>query len=70
MVQAALLGDPLVVVEEEGYVLWRQGDPAVVKQRCSWFVVGVFSLLSGDRSEGKNYAQRYQELHSQTCTDI
>lgn len=69
-VQAALLGDPLVVVEEVGYVLWRQGDPAVVEQRCRWFVAGVLSLLGGDHSERKNAAQRYQEQHSQNYTDM
>lgn len=69
-VQATLLGDPLVVVEEVGYVLWRQGDLAVVEEQCWWFEVGVRSFLSGDHSGGKNYAQRYQEQHSQNCTDM
>lgn len=70
-VQAALLGDSLVVVEEVGYVLWRQGDPAVVEQwYWWWFVVGVLSLLSDDHSERKNNAQRYQEQHSQNHTDM
>lgn len=46
-IQAASLGDPLVVVQEIGYVLWWQGDPAVVERWCWWFVVWVFRRLSG-----------------------
>lgn len=69
-VQATLLDDLLVVVEEVGYVLWRQGDPAVVEERCWWFVVDVRSRLSGDHSGRQNYAQRYQEQHSQNYTDM
>ncbi len=49
-VQAAFLGDPLVVVEETGYVLWWQGDPTVVEQQCRYQAVCVLSLLSGDHS--------------------
>lgn len=66
-----MLGDPLVVVEEVGYMLWRQGDHAVVEQRwCWWLVVGVLRALSGDHSKRKNDAQRYQEQHSQSHTDM
>lgn len=65
-----MLGHLLVVVEEIGYVLWRQGDPAVVEEWRWWFVVGVLSPLSGDHSERKNGAQRDQEQHSQNNTDM
>lgn len=69
-VQAALLGDPLVVVEEVGNVLWRQGDPAAVKRRCRCSVVDDLGLLSGDHSKRRNDAQRDQEHHSQNYTDM
>lgn len=69
-VQAALLSDLLVVLEEIGDVLWRQGDPAVVEQWHRWFVVRVLSPLCGDRSERKNNAQCNQEQHSQNNTDM
>lgn len=69
-VQSALLGDLLVIEEEIGYVLWRQGDPAVVEQWCWWFVDGVLSIRSCDHSGRKKYAQSYQEQHSQSYTDM
>lgn len=65
-----MLGDPLVVAEEIGYVLWREGDPAVVEQRCWWFVASFLNPLSGDHNGRKNDAQCYQEQHSQNYTDM
>lgn len=67
-VLAALLGGPLVVVKEIGYVLWRQGDPTVVEEHCRWFEVGALRPLRGDGR--KHDAQHDQEQHSQVYTDM
>lgn len=69
-VRAALLGNLLVVVEEIGYVLRRQGDPAVVVRRRWRFALCVLSPLGGDHSGRQNGAQHNQEPHSQNNTDM
>lgn len=66
----AQLGDLLVVVEEVGYVLGWQGDPAVVQQRCSCCAVADLSSLGGGCSDTNNHAQSYQEQHSQGDTGM
>lgn len=66
----ALLGNLLVVVEEIGYVLRRQGDPAVVVQWRWRFALCALSPLGGDHSGRQNSAQHNQEPHSQNNTDM
>lgn len=60
-IRVALLGNLLVVVEEIGYVLMRQEDPAIVRR----YAHCILSCLSGGHSGRQNGGQHNQRHHSQ-----